>query len=40
MIERAGYPTIASTLDRDLLADTLERVVEPKALAIRSANAK
>ena len=40
MIERAGYPTIASAIDRELVASTLEREVEPKALAMRAANAQ
>ena len=38
MIERAGYPTIAAAMDRELVAATLEREVEPKALAMRAAN--
>jgi hypothetical protein len=40
MIERAGYPTIAAALDRDLLAATLEKQVEPTALEIMAANTK
>jgi len=40
MIERAGYPTIASSMDRALVADVLARKVEPQALEIRAANAK
>lgn len=40
MIERAGYPTIATSMDRDLVAATLANEVEPQALAIRAANAK
>jgi hypothetical protein len=40
MIERAGYPTIATTLDRDLVAARLEHEVEPTAMALRAANAK
>ena len=40
MIERAGYPTIASSMDRQLVADTLAKKIEPQALAIRAANAK
>ena len=40
MIERAGYPTIAASMDRDLVAATLEQKVEPTARAIRAANAK
>jgi hypothetical protein len=38
MIERAGYPTIAAAMDRELVATTLEREVEPTALAMRAAN--
>jgi hypothetical protein len=38
MLERAGYPTIASGIDRDLLAATLERKVAPTALALVEAN--
>ena len=40
MIERAGYPSIASALDTGLVATTLATEVEPQALAIRAANAK
>ncbi len=40
MIERAGYPTIAAAMDRELVAARLEQVVEPTATAIRAANAK
>jgi hypothetical protein len=40
MITRAGYPSIAGSLDVDLIACKLEREVEPKALAIRAAHAK
>jgi hypothetical protein len=40
MIARAGYPSIAGSLDVDLIACKLEREVEPKALAIRAAHAK
>ncbi len=40
MIERAGYPSIASALDRDLIASKLEQEIEPQALPIRAANAK
>lgn len=40
MIERAGYPTIASSLDRELVADILAKKVEPQALAIRAANSQ
>ena len=39
MIERAGYPTIASTLDRDLLADVLAQKVEPTARSLVASNA-
>ena len=39
MIERAGYPTIAAAMDRELVAATLERDVEPKAMAMRAARA-
>ena len=39
MIERAGYPTIAAAMDRELVAATLEREVEPKAMAMRAARA-
>ncbi len=40
MIERAGYPTIASSMDRDLVAAKLEKDVEPTALAMRAARAR
>jgi hypothetical protein len=40
MIERAGYPTVASAMDRELVAAKLEREVEPQAMSIRAANAK
>ena len=40
MIERAGYPTIATAMDRDLVAATLEQEVEPTAMAMRAAHAK
>ncbi len=40
MIERAGYPTIAAAMDRELVAATLQQEVEPTALAMRAANAK
>jgi hypothetical protein len=39
MIERAGYPSIASALDTGLIAATLEKKVEPQALAIRASHA-
>jgi hypothetical protein len=40
MIQRAGYPTIASALDTELVATTLAKQVEPQALEMRAANAK
>ena len=40
MIERAGYPTIATAMDRELVAATLEQEVEPTAMAMRAAHAK
>lgn len=40
MIERAGYPTIAAAMDRELVAATLEQKVAPTALALQEANAK
>ena len=40
MIERAGYPSIAAAVDADLIVSTVEKQVEPKALALRAANAK
>lgn len=40
MIERAGYPTIAAAVDRELVAAKLANEVEPEALATRAANAK
>jgi hypothetical protein len=40
MIERAGYPTIAAALDRELVIDKVTKEVEPKALAMRAAHAK
>jgi hypothetical protein len=40
MITRAGYPSIAGSLDTELIAGKLEREIEPKALAIRAAHAK
>jgi hypothetical protein len=39
MIERAGYPTIAAAMDRELVAAKLEQEVEPQALAMRAAGA-
>jgi len=40
MIERAGYPTIAAAIDRELVAAKLGQEVEPSALSLRAANAK
>ena len=40
MIERAGYPTIASALDKDLVIEKVKKEVEPKAMAMRAAHAK
>lgn len=40
MIERAGYPTIAAALDRDLVLEKVTKEVEPKAMAMRAAHAK
>ena len=40
MIERAGYPTIAAAVDRELVAAKLAREVEPTAMELRAANAK
>jgi len=40
MIERAGYPTVAAAIDRELVATKLAHEVEPSALALRAANAK
>jgi hypothetical protein len=40
MIERAGYPTIAAAMDRDLVATKLEKEVMPKAMAMRAAHAQ
>jgi hypothetical protein len=40
MIERAGYPTIARAVDRDLLARTIEKEIEPTATKLQAANAK
>src|SRR6266516_23895 len=39
MIERAGYPTVAAAMDRELVAAKLEQEVEPKAMAMRAAHA-
>jgi hypothetical protein len=40
MIERAGYPTIAAAIDRELVAAKLGQEVEPTAMSLRAANAK
>jgi hypothetical protein len=40
MIERAGYPGIVAELDTGLIATKVAREVEPRALAIRAANAR
>jgi hypothetical protein len=40
MLEKAGYPGVVAGLDTDLIAEKLEKEVEPKAYAIRSAHAK
>jgi hypothetical protein len=40
MIERAGYPSIATALDRDLVIEKVTKEVEPKAMAVRAAHAK
>jgi hypothetical protein len=40
MIERAGYPTIASALDKDLVIEKVKKEVEPKAMAMRAAHAQ
>ena len=40
MIERAGYPTIAAAMDRELVAAKLAHEVEPTAMSMRAANAK
>lgn len=40
MLERAGYPTIAAALDRELVIDKVTKEVEPKAMAMRAAHAK
>jgi hypothetical protein len=40
MLMRAGYPSIATALDTELIASKLEKEVAPKALAIRAAHAK
>jgi hypothetical protein len=38
MIERAGYSTIAASMDRELVVARLEQEVEPTATALRAAN--
>ncbi|HXH12582.1 MAG TPA: hypothetical protein VNP04_22790 [Alphaproteobacteria bacterium] len=40
MLERAGYPTIAAALDRELVIEKVTKEVEPKAMAMRAAHAK
>jgi hypothetical protein len=40
MIERAGYPTIAASMDRELVASVLAKQVEPTARELASANAR
>ncbi len=40
MIQRAGYPGVVAAMDNELIAATLEKEVEPQALATRAANAK
>jgi len=40
MIARAGYPTIAAAMDKELVASKLEKEIEPKAMAIRAAHAR
>ena len=40
MLQKAGYPGVVAGLDTDLIAEKLEKEVEPKAYAIRSAHAK
>ena len=39
MIERAGYPGVVAELDRELIISKVEKELEPKALALRAANA-
>jgi hypothetical protein len=38
MLERAGYPTIASSVDRELLAGVLAQKVDPTARALVANN--
>ena len=40
MIERAGYPGVVAELDTNLVLSKVEKEIEPRALAIRAANAK
>ncbi len=40
MVQRAGYPTVAEAMDPSFIVKTVTDVVEPRALAIRAANAK
>ena len=40
MIQRAGYPGVVAELDTALIAEKVANEVEPRALAIRAANAK
>ena len=40
MLERSGYPGIAAEMDNDLVRKTVREVIRPKAMEIRSANAK
>ena len=40
MIQRAGYPGVVADMDPELIIQRVEKEVEPKALAIRAANAR
>ena len=40
MVRRAGYPAVADGMDANLVVKTVNSEVEPRALAIRAANAK
>jgi len=40
MLERAGYPGVVAELDKELVLSQVQNVVEPRALAIRAANAR
>ncbi len=40
MVRRAGYPAVADAMDANLVVRTVNSEVEPRALAIRAANAK